>query len=76
MLERDRFLRLKELRDGVSESQFNHFLNIELDKTIKAWEFLDKDAGYKPPELKLKPKFIVITAQENRHTKFFSEYIS
>ncbi|RZC85664.1 hypothetical protein C5167_026337 [Papaver somniferum] len=61
------------LRDGVSESQFNHFMNIELDKTIKAWEFLGKDAHYKPPELKLKPKFIVITAHENHHTKFFSE---
>ncbi|RZC74521.1 hypothetical protein C5167_049989 [Papaver somniferum] len=69
-------MRLKEPRDGVSQSQCNHFLNIELDKTIKAWEFLDKDVRYKPPELKLKPNFIVITAQENHHTKFFSEYIS
>ncbi|KAI9090150.1 hypothetical protein K1719_028846 [Acacia pycnantha] len=49
-------------RDGVSESQFNQVLNIELDQIIKAYQHLgDADA----------PKFTVIVAQKNHHTKLF-----
>ncbi|KAL7617039.1 hypothetical protein Lser_V15G00391 [Lactuca serriola] len=50
--------------DGVSESQFNQVLNIELDQIIKANKFLDE---------KWKPKFLVIIAQKNHHTKFFQQ---
>lgn len=49
-------------RDGVSESQFNQVLNIELDQMIEACKFLDE---------KWNPKFVVIVAQKNHHTKFF-----
>ncbi|XP_037497237.1 protein argonaute 4 isoform X1 [Jatropha curcas] len=49
-------------RDGVSESQFNQVLNIELDQIIEACKFLDE---------KWFPKFVVIVAQKNHHTKFF-----
>ncbi|OVA13774.1 Argonaute/Dicer protein [Macleaya cordata] len=49
-------------RDGVSESQFNQVLNIELDQIIEACKFLDE---------KWNPKFTVIIAQKNHHTKFF-----
>ncbi|KAJ4842473.1 Protein argonaute-4 [Turnera subulata] len=49
-------------RDGVSESQFNQVLNIELDQIIEACKFLDE---------KWSPKFVVIVAQKNHHTKFF-----
>ncbi|KAM7497011.1 hypothetical protein LguiA_021425 [Lonicera macranthoides] len=49
-------------RDGVSESQFNQVLNIELDQIIEACKFLDE---------KWCPKFVVIIAQKNHHTKFF-----
>lgn len=49
-------------RDGVSESQFNQVLNIELDRIIEACKFLDE---------KWNPKFVVIIAQKNHHTKFF-----
>lgn len=49
-------------RDGVSESQFNQVLNIELDQIIEACKFLDD---------KWCPKFLVIVAQKNHHTKFF-----
>ncbi|CAA7389080.1 unnamed protein product [Spirodela intermedia] len=49
-------------RDGVSESQFNQVLNIELDQIIEACKFLD-DTWH--------PKFTVIVAQKNHHTKFF-----
>ncbi|CAN0923207.1 Protein argonaute 4 [Linum grandiflorum] len=49
-------------RDGVSESQFNQVLNIELDQIIEACKFLDE---------KWDPKFVVIVAQKNHHTKFF-----
>ncbi|KVH87597.1 Argonaute/Dicer protein, PAZ [Cynara cardunculus var. scolymus] len=49
-------------RDGVSESQFNQVLNIELDQIIEACKFLDE---------KWCPKFLVIIAQKNHHTKFF-----
>ncbi|KAK2997848.1 hypothetical protein RJ639_026377, partial [Escallonia herrerae] len=48
--------------DGVSESQFNQVLNIELDQIIEACKFLDE---------KWSPKFTVIIAQKNHHTKFF-----
>lgn len=49
-------------RDGVSESQFNQVLNVELDQIIEACKFLDE---------KWSPKFVVIVAQKNHHTKFF-----
>ncbi|CAL5356682.1 unnamed protein product [Camellia sinensis] len=49
-------------RDGVSESQFNQVLNIELDQIIEACKFLDENWS---------PKFTVIIAQKNHHTKFF-----
>ncbi|KAL5719439.1 hypothetical protein ACHQM5_012217 [Ranunculus cassubicifolius] len=49
-------------RDGVSESQFSQVLNIELDQIIEACKFLDE---------KWSPKFTVIVAQKNHHTKFF-----
>ncbi|KAG6414004.1 hypothetical protein SASPL_126720 [Salvia splendens] len=49
-------------RDGVSESQFNQVLNIELNQIIEACKFLDE---------KWNPKFVVIVAQKNHHTKFF-----
>ncbi|KAM5551204.1 protein argonaute 4A-like [Rosa sericea] len=49
-------------RDGVSESQFNQVLNVELDQIIEACKFLDESWC---------PKFMVIIAQKNHHTKFF-----
>ncbi|CAH2070229.1 unnamed protein product [Thlaspi arvense] len=49
-------------RDGVSESQFNQVLNIELDQMMQACKFLDE---------KWDPKFTVIIAQKNHHTRFF-----
>lgn len=49
-------------RDGVSESQFNQVLNIELDQIIEACKFLDENWT---------PKFVVIVAQKNHHTRFF-----
>ncbi|KAK9101079.1 hypothetical protein Scep_024509 [Stephania cephalantha] len=49
-------------RDGVSESQFNQVLNIELNQIIEACKFLDE---------KWSPKFTLIIAQKNHHTKFF-----
>ncbi|XP_058220403.1 protein argonaute 16 [Rhododendron vialii] len=49
-------------RDGVSESQFNQVLNIELDQMLKAYQHLG--------EAKV-PKFTVIVAQKNHHTKLF-----
>nr|XP_043628262.1 LOW QUALITY PROTEIN: protein argonaute 16-like [Erigeron canadensis] len=49
-------------RDGVSESQFNQVINIELDQMIKAYQYLD---GVDVP------KFTVIVAQKNHHTKLF-----
>lgn len=51
-------------RDGVSESQFNQVLNVELDQVIEACKFLDE---------KWSPKFLVIVAQKNHHTKFFQK---
>ncbi|CAO2184938.1 unnamed protein product [Urochloa humidicola] len=49
-------------RDGVSESQFNQVLNIELDQIIEACKYLDGT---------WEPKFTLIVAQKNHHTKFF-----
>ncbi|KAI0520070.1 hypothetical protein KFK09_007535 [Dendrobium nobile] len=49
-------------RDGVSESQFNQVLNIELDKIIEACKFLDEQWS---------PKLTLMIAQKNHHTKFF-----
>ncbi|CAN1220059.1 Protein argonaute 16 [Linum perenne] len=49
-------------RDGVSESQFNQVLNIELPQIIKAYQHLG--------EVDV-PKFTVIIAQKNHHTKLF-----
>ncbi|KAK7322500.1 hypothetical protein VNO77_25881 [Canavalia gladiata] len=49
-------------RDGVSESQFNQVLNIELDQIIEACKHSDKNWN---------PKFTVIVAQKNHHTRFF-----
>ncbi|GFS38718.1 argonaute family protein [Actinidia rufa] len=49
-------------RDGVSESQFNQVLNWELDQMIKAFQHLD--------EVDV-PKFTVVVAQKNHHTKLF-----
>lgn len=49
-------------RDGVSESQFNQVLNIELDQIIEACKFLDENWN---------PKFVVIVVQKNHHTRFF-----
>ncbi|KAM0859753.1 hypothetical protein ACQ4PT_046986 [Festuca glaucescens] len=47
------------IRDGVGESQFDDVLNTELAEIIK---FLDD---------KWLPKFTVIVAQKNHHTRFF-----
>lgn len=49
-------------RDGVSESQFNQVLNIEVEQIIKAYQNLG--------EVDV-PKFTVIVAQKNHHTKLF-----
>ncbi|KAL6191688.1 hypothetical protein ACLB2K_038078 [Fragaria x ananassa] len=48
--------------DGVSESQFNQVLNIELDQIGKAYQHLG-EANV--------PKFTLIIAQKNHHTKLF-----
>lgn len=49
-------------RDGVSESQFNQVLNIELEQIIKSYQFLGESDV---------PKFTVVVAQKNHHTKLF-----
>ncbi|KAL5100419.1 hypothetical protein RYX36_004746 [Vicia faba] len=49
-------------RDGVSESQFNQVLNIELGNIIEACKYLDDEWN---------PKFTIIVAQKNHPTKFF-----
>ncbi|KAJ3684604.1 hypothetical protein LUZ61_013768 [Rhynchospora tenuis] len=49
-------------RDGVNESQFNQVLNVELDQIMAACKFLDKNWN---------PKFAIIVAQTNQHTRFF-----
>ncbi|KAI3440909.1 uncharacterized protein J3R85_002940 [Psidium guajava] len=49
-------------RDGVSESQFNQVLNIELEQIVRAYQNLGETNI---------PKFTVIVAQKNHHTKLF-----
>ncbi|TVU22650.1 hypothetical protein EJB05_32364, partial [Eragrostis curvula] len=49
-------------RDGVSEGQFTQVLNIELAQIIEACKSI-KDTWL--------PKFTVIVAQKNHHTRFF-----
>ncbi|XP_057431156.1 protein argonaute 16 isoform X2 [Lotus japonicus] len=49
-------------RDGVSESQFNQVLDIEVNQIIKAYQHLG--------EVDV-PKFTVIVAQKNHHIKLF-----
>ncbi|CAO2813123.1 unnamed protein product [Amaranthus hypochondriacus] len=49
-------------RDGVSESQFSQVLNIELDQIREACKFLEEHWN---------PKFTLVVAQKNHHTKFF-----
>ncbi|KAL6594271.1 hypothetical protein ACP70R_048464 [Stipagrostis hirtigluma subsp. patula] len=49
-------------RDGVSESQFSQVLNVELNQIIKAYQNMGQG------DL---PKFTVIIAQKNHHTKLF-----
>uniref|UniRef100_A0A0D3GPF5 Uncharacterized protein n=1 Tax=Oryza barthii TaxID=65489 RepID=A0A0D3GPF5_9ORYZ len=51
-------------RDGVSESQFSQVLNVELNQIIKAYQYMDQGPI---------PKFTVIIAQKNHHTKLFQE---
>ncbi|KAL0887396.1 hypothetical protein Bca101_011379 [Brassica carinata] len=51
-------------RDGVSDSQFNQVLNIELDQMMQACKFVEEN---------WEPKFTVIIAQRNHHTKFFQD---
>ncbi|KAG8049565.1 hypothetical protein GUJ93_ZPchr0009g1049 [Zizania palustris] len=58
-------------RDGVSESQFSQVLNVELNQIIKAYENMGQNRGISEQE-KL-PKFTVIIAQKNHHTKLFQE---
>ncbi|KAH6808549.1 hypothetical protein C2S51_000305 [Perilla frutescens var. frutescens] len=49
-------------RNGLSTSQFNEFLNVEMDLIHKACNFL---------EANWRPKFTVIVSQRRHHTKFF-----
>ncbi|KAI3794616.1 hypothetical protein L1987_37248 [Smallanthus sonchifolius] len=49
-------------RDGVSESQFNQVLNMELEQIMQACKHLDDTWN---------PKFLVVVAQKTHHTKFF-----
>lgn len=49
-------------RDGVSESQFSQVLNVEHNQIIKAYQSMGQG------DL---PKFTVIIAQKNHHTKLF-----
>lgn len=49
-------------RDGVSESQFTQVLDTELSQIMDAWKFLEDT---------YLPKFTVIVAQKNHHTRFF-----
>ncbi|CAI9114673.1 OLC1v1015447C1 [Oldenlandia corymbosa var. corymbosa] len=50
-------------RDGVSESQFNQVLNTELDQIMEACKL--------PYDEQWRPKFMLVVAQKNHHTKFF-----
>lgn len=78
-------------RDGVSESQFNQVLNVELNQIIEVsslcflktcftgcnscWFFINLTDWHfqacKFLDEKWSPKFAVIVAQKNHHTKFF-----
>ncbi|XP_051151747.1 protein argonaute 16 [Andrographis paniculata] len=49
-------------RDGVGESQFSQVVNVELDQMIKAYQYLGETNI---------PKFTVIIAQKNHHTRLF-----
>ncbi|KAH6770557.1 Argonaute family protein [Perilla frutescens var. hirtella] len=49
-------------RNGLSTSQFNEFLNVEMDLIHKACNFL---------EANWRPKLTVIVSQRRHHTKFF-----
>ncbi|KAK4784213.1 hypothetical protein SAY86_018581 [Trapa natans] len=49
-------------RDGVSNTQFNQVLDIELVQIVKAYKHLGETDI---------PKFTVIVAQKNHHTKLF-----
>ncbi|KAL2230587.1 UNVERIFIED_CONTAM: Protein argonaute 4A [Sesamum indicum] len=49
-------------RDGVSESQFSQVLNVELEQIMEACKLLDESWH---------PKFMLVVAQKNHHTKFF-----
>ncbi|KAF7103970.1 hypothetical protein CFC21_104900 [Triticum aestivum] len=55
-------------RDGVSESQFNQALNEELAQIMEACKFF----GGKHFNGNWFPKFTLIVAQKNHHTRFFS----
>ncbi|XP_022728605.1 protein argonaute 4-like [Durio zibethinus] len=52
------------MRDGVSESQFNQVLNIELEQIVEACKILDENWN---------PRFVVIVAQKNHRTRFFQQ---
>ncbi|XBI12870.1 hypothetical protein VPH35_139677 [Triticum aestivum] len=54
-------------RDGVSESQFNQALNEELAQIMEACKFF----GGKHFNGNWFPKFTLIVAQKNHHTRFF-----
>ncbi|KAH6767821.1 Argonaute family protein, partial [Perilla frutescens var. hirtella] len=54
-------------RDGVSESQFNQVLNVELEQIIEACKFLDEEWN---------PKFLLAVAQKKHHTKIFNADIT
>ncbi|KAH9303923.1 hypothetical protein KI387_008327, partial [Taxus chinensis] len=49
-------------RDGVSESQFDQVLNVELQSILKACDHIEHD---------YRPKVTLIIAQKNHHTKLF-----
>uniref|UniRef100_A0A803LTC3 Argonaute 4 n=1 Tax=Chenopodium quinoa TaxID=63459 RepID=A0A803LTC3_CHEQI len=51
-------------RDGVSESQFKQVLYIEFEQILQACKALDESWS---------PKFTIIIAQKNHHTKFFQQ---
>ncbi|XP_044356512.1 protein argonaute 4A [Aegilops tauschii subsp. strangulata] len=54
-------------RDGVSESQFNQVLNDELAQIMETCKFF----GGKHFSGNWFPKFTVMVAQKNHHTRFF-----
>ncbi|XP_057984527.1 protein argonaute 16-like [Hevea brasiliensis] len=56
-------------RNGMVESQFSKVLNVEVDQILKAYQDLFKS------EVDV-PKFTVIVAQKDRHTKLFQDISS